>query len=412
MATVFSKLKNRGFIESITNEEKIEEIFDKKQEIVCYTGFDPTGDSLHIGHLIPIIALKHIEDAGYSPIALLGGGTAMIGDPSGKTEMRKMITKDTIRKYSKNMREQIGKFLNVDKGKSKILNNAEWLEDLNYIDFLREIGSKFSVNRMLSAEAYKIRLERGLSFIEFNYQILQAYDFLTLFRKEGCIMQMGGNDQWGNILAGVDLIRRMEQQEVNAFTYPLLTTASGKKMGKTEDGAVWLDPDKFSPYKFFQYFRNVEDEDVFKLLKIFTFLPLGEIEKMKKWKNTKKINKAKEKLAFEATKFVHGKEEAKKALNSSRAVFEGNKKKAKAIPEFEVKEEEVKEEIRLRDLMADKGITDSKSKAKRLIKQGGVYVNDERIEHFAHSVDKSDFDEEGVLMLRVGKKKYYKLKLV
>jgi tyrosyl-tRNA synthetase len=223
---------------------------------------------------------------------------------------------------------------------------------------------------------------------------------------------MGGNDQWGNILAGVDLIRRMEQKEVNAFTYPLLTTASGKKMGKTEDGAVWLDPDKFSPYKFFQYFRNVEDEDVFKLLKIFTFLPLGEIEKMKKWKNTKKINKAKEKLAFEATKFVHGKEEAKKALNSSRAVFEGNKKKAKAIPEFEVKEEEVKEEIRLRDLMADKGITDSKSKAKRLIKQGGVYVNDERIEHFAHSVDKSDFDEEGVLMLRVGKKKYYKLKLV
>jgi len=409
MTTVFTKLKDRGFIESITNEEKVAEIFKKKDDIVCYTGFDPTGDSLHIGHLIPIIALKHIEKAGHAPIALLGGGTAMIGDPSGKTEMRKMISKETIREYSQKMANQIKDFLNVDDGKSKIMNNADWLEDLNYIDFLREIGSKFSVNRMLSAEAYKIRLERGLSFIEFNYQILQAYDYLMLNRKENCIMQMGGNDQWGNILAGVDLVRRIKQKEVNAFTYPLLTTASGKKMGKTEDGAVWLDPDKFSPYKFFQYFRNVEDEDVFKLLKIFTFLPLDEIEDMKKWKNSKKINNAKEKLAYEATKFVHGEEEAKKALKSSKAVFEGNKKKAKSIPEFEVEKDEVKDSIRLRDLMANKGITDSKSEAKRLIKQGGVYVNDDRVEHFAHSVNLNDFDDDGILMLRIGKKKYYKL---
>jgi len=408
MANLFDTLEARGFIENFTNEENIKKIFDEKK-VTCYTGFDPTGDSLHVGHLTPIMALKHVENAGHNPIALIGGGTAMIGDPSGKTETRKMLTKEKIRENAEKMTAQMKRYLDIDNGKSMIKNNIEWLEDLNYIDFLREIGSKFSVNRMLAAEAYKIRLEKGLSFIEFNYQILQAYDFLKLFEKENCIMQMGGNDQWGNILAGVDLIRRIKQKEVNAFTYPLLTTSSGKKMGKTEDGAVWLDPNKLSPYKYFQYFRNVEDDDVIKLLKIYTFLPLEEINKMKKWENSKKINKAKEKLAYEATKITHGEEEAKKSLKSSKAVFEGDEKAASSIPEFEVSKDIIEEEVLLRDLMADKGITESKSKAKRLIKQGGVYVNDNRVNHFAAKVSADSFDDEGVLILRVGKKKYYKI---
>lgn len=408
MANLFDTLEARGFIENFTNEENIKKIFDEKK-VTCYTGFDPTGDSLHVGHLTPIMALKHVENAGHNPIALIGGGTAMIGDPSGKTETRKMLTKEKIRENAEKMTAQMKRYLDIDNGKSMIKNNIEWLEDLNYIDFLREIGSKFSVNRMLAAEAYKIRLEKGLSFIEFNYQILQAYDFLKLFEKENCIMQMGGNDQWGNILAGVDLIRRIKQKEVNAFTYPLLTTSSGKKMGKTEDGAVWLDPDKLSPYKYFQYFRNVEDDDVIKLLKIYTFLPLEEINKMKKWENSKKINKAKEKLAYEATKITHGEEEAKKSLKSSKAVFEGDEKDASSIPEFKIARDVIEEEVLLRDLMADKGITESKSKAKRLIKQGGVYVNDNRVNHFAAKVSAESFDDEGVLILRVGKKKYYKI---
>jgi len=408
MANLFDTLEARGFIENFTNEENIKKIFDEKK-VTCYTGFDPTGDSLHVGHLTPIMALKHVENAGHNPIALIGGGTAMIGDPSGKTETRKMLTKEKIRENADKMTAQMKRYLDIDNGKSMIKNNIEWLEDLNYIDFLREIGSKFSVNRMLAAEAYKIRLEKGLSFIEFNYQILQAYDFLKLFEKENCIMQMGGNDQWGNILAGVDLIRRIKQKEVNAFTYPLLTTSSGKKMGKTEDGAVWLDPDKLSPYKYFQYFRNVEDDDVIKLLKIYTFLPLGQINKMKKWENSKKINKAKEKLAYEATKITHGEEEAKKSLKSSKAVFEGDEKDASSIPEFKIASDVIEEEVLLRELMADKGITESKSKAKRLIKQGGVYINDNRVNHFAAKVSAESFDDEGVLILRVGKKKYYKI---
>ena len=400
MKNVYFILQERGFIENFTNEEKVIELLEKPQ--VCYTGFDPTGDSLHVGHLLPIMALMHLEKAGHKPIVLLGGGTAMIGDPSGKTEMRKMISKEQIEENKKRLKKQFSKYLDIE-NKTKVMDNAEWLLPLNYIDFLREIGVHFSVNRMIAAEAYKQRLERGLSFIEFNYQILQAYDFLTLFRKEKCMLQMGGNDQWGNILAGEDLIRRVEGKEVHAFTYPLLTTAEGKKMGKTEKGAVWLDKNKLAPFDYFQFWRNVDDRDVIKLLKLFTFLPLDEIEKLEK---SDDINKAKEVLAFEATKITHGEEEAKKALETAKSMFSGKLVSVDAIPSTEIRYSEL-EGKELTELMVIANLTSSKGEAKRLIKQGGVSVNGNKISDFKYLVNENDVVD-GMVIIRIGKKKYHK----
>ena len=335
----------------------------------------------------------------------------MIGDPSGKTEMRQMITAGTIEANKEAMKKQIGHYLDVEGGKSLVLDNARWLLPLNYIEFLREIGRHFSVNRMLAAEAYKQRLERGLSFIEFNYQILQAFDFLTLYRSHGCLLQMGGNDQWGNILAGEDLVRRLEGKEVHAFTYPLLTTADGKKMGKTEKGAVWLSSEKLSPYEYFQFWRNVEDSQVIKLLKLFTFLPLEEISEMEEWTDSR-INDAKERLAYEATVITHGEEEARKALEATKAVFAGAGASNEALPGTEIKEEDLK--VRNWDaasFLAELGFSPSKSEAKRLIKQGGVSFNGEKVSDFAMAVTESCFDENKECLIKMGKKTFFKVVL-
>lgn len=409
MQNVYDTLKARGFIENVTDEEAVKALLNEPR--VCYTGFDPTGDSLHVGNLLPIMALMHMERAGHKPIALLGGGTAMIGDPSGKTEMRQMITAGTIEANKEAMKKQIGHYLDVEGGKSLVLDNARWLLPLNYIEFLREIGRHFSVNRMLAAEAYKQRLERGLSFIEFNYQILQAFDFLTLYRSHGCLLQMGGNDQWGNILAGEDLVRRLEGKEVHAFTYPLLTTADGKKMGKTEKGAVWLSSEKLSPYEYFQFWRNVEDSQVIKLLKLFTFLPLEEISEMEEWTDSR-INKAKERLAYEATVITHGEEEARKALEATKAVFAGAGASNEALPGTEIKEEDLK--VRNWDaasFLAELGFSPSKSEAKRLIKQGGVSFNGEKVSDFAMAVTEACFDENKECLIKMGKKTFFKVVL-
>ena len=409
MQNVYDTLKARGFIENVTDEEAVKALLNEPR--VCYTGFDPTGDSLHVGHLLPIMALMHMERAGHKPIALLGGGTAMIGDPSGKTEMRQMITAGTIEANKEAMKKQIGHYLDVEGGKSLVLDNARWLLPLNYIEFLREIGRHFSVNRMLAAEAYKQRLERGLSFIEFNYQILQAFDFLTLYRSHGCLLQMGGNDQWGNILAGEDLVRRLEGKEVHAFTYPLLTTADGKKMGKTEKGAVWLSSEKLSPYEYFQFWRNVEDSQVIKLLKLFTFLPLEEISEMEEWTDSR-INDAKERLAYEATVITHGEEEARKALEATKAVFAGAGASSEALPGTEVTEEELRERNwDAASFLAELGFSPSKSEAKRLIKQGGVSFNGEKISDFAMAVTEACFDDNRECLIKMGKKTFFKVVL-
>jgi len=409
MQNVYDTLKARGFIENVTDDDAVKALLNEPR--VCYTGFDPTGDSLHVGHLLPIMALMHMERTGHKPIALLGGGTAMIGDPSGKTEMRQMITAETIEANKEAMKRQIGHYLDLEGQKSLVLDNARWLLPLNYIEFLREIGRHFSVNRMLAAEAYKQRLERGLSFIEFNYQILQAFDFLTLYRSHGCLLQMGGNDQWGNILAGEDLVRRLEGKEVHAFTYPLLTTADGKKMGKTEKGAVWLSAEKLSPYEYFQFWRNVEDSQVIKLLKLFTFLPLEEIAEMEEWTDSR-INDAKERLAYEATVITHGEEEARKALEATKAVFAGAGASSEALPGTEISEEDLRVlNWDAASFLAELGFSPSKSEAKRLIKQGGVSFNGEKVNDFAMTVTEACFDENKECLIKMGKKTFFKVVL-
>jgi len=316
---VFDVLKERGFIAQTTNEEKIREILGT-QKVTFYIGFDPTADSLHVGHLLQLIVMSHMQKAGHRPIAVLGGGTAMVGDPSGRTDMRQMLTREQIEYNASRFKMQMEKLLDFSEGKALMVNNADWLMKLNYVEFLRDIGVHFSVNRMLAAECFKTRLERGLSFIEFNYMLMQSYDFLKLYEDYNCIMQLGGDDQWSNILGGIDLIRRVKGEEVYGMTFCLLTTSEGKKMGKTQKGAVWLDPEKTSPYDFYQYWRNVNDADVVKCLKLLTFLPMEEIERLAGYKD-EKINEAKEILAYEVTKIVHGEEEAEKARDAARALF-------------------------------------------------------------------------------------------
>ena len=400
----FEELQARGMIAQLTNEEKIKELIDQGKA-VFYVGFDPTADSLHVGHLLVMIAMKHLQEAGNKVIALIGGGTVMVGDPTGKTDMRRMMGVEEIDANCAVFKKQLSQFIEFGDDKAVMVNNGDWLLKLNYMEFLREIGVHFSVNRMLTAECFKTRLEKGLSFIEFNYMLMQSYDFYKLHSLYGCNLEVGGDDQWSNILGGVDLVRRMEGDDVYGMTLQLLTTSNGKKMGKTEKGALWLDPNKCSPYDFYQYWRNVDDADVVKLLKLFTFLPLEEIEQYAALKDSQ-INKAKEVLAYEITKTVHGKEEAEKAQSAARAAFGGGADKEN-LPTAEVSSEDLGT-LSLLDFMAASKIIPSKGEGRRLITQGGVSLNDSRVESVDTILDPSAFTD-GEAILRVGKKRYYRI---
>jgi tyrosyl-tRNA synthetase len=402
---VYDTLKERGFIAQMTSEEDLRAILAGRS-ITFYVGFDSTAASLHVGSLVPIMAMVHLQRAGHRPIVVVGGGTTMVGDPSGKSEMRQMLSETAIRANGARIHQQIDRYLGFSRGEAVALDNADWLLDLRYVPFLRDIGVHFSVNRMLAAEAYQQRLERGLSFIEFNYQLLQAYDYLTLFREHACTLQMGGDDQWGNILAGVDLIRRVEGATVHAMTFPLLATAAGAKMGKSVEGAVWLDEDLLSPYEFYQYWINCDDRDVETFLKLFTFVPLDEIERLASLEGAE-IRSAKRVLAYEATRITHGREAADEAQMASEALF-GRGDELEGVPTTEVTARQLEEGISLPVILADVGLTRSRGEARRLIEQGGVYVNDARVADVDYVIDRGDLTTEGVL-LRVGKKRYHRL---
>jgi len=376
---MFEDLKERGFFQQCTHQEELAKRFNEDR-ICCYVGFDPTADSLHVGHLIPLMGLAHMQRAGHRIIALMGGGTAMIGDPSGKTEMRKMLTEEQLQSNIEGMLSQFERFLDFS-GDAILINNVKWLRNLNYIDFLRDIGRHFSVNRMLSFETYKIRLESGLSFLEFNYQLLQAYDFLELNRRYGCSLQMGGDDQWANIISGTDLIRRVERKEAYGWTYPLLTTSSGKKMGKTEKGALWLDPKRTSAYEYYQYWVNTEDDDVVKFLALFTFLPMKEIMELGKLQGAD-IREAKKRLAFETTALIHGEENSLQAQQSAQALFFGNSGEGSGdksnVPSTTIATASLSAGLGIFEIFQETGLCKSKGEARRLQSQGGGYVNEER----------------------------------
>ncbi len=403
---VYDVLMDRGFIEQATHADEIRELLGKEQ-VTFYIGFDPTADSLHVGHFIQLMVMMHMQRAGHRPIALLGAGTAKVGDPSGRTDMRQMLTNERLNANAEKMRAQMEKYLVLDGDKGLLANNADWLDNLSYIPFLREIGSKFSVNRMLEAECFKSRLDRGLSFLEFNYMIMQAYDFLELNRRYDCKLQMGGNDQWSNIIAGVNLIRKEEREQAFGLTFTLLTTSEGHKMGKTANGALWIDREKTSPYEFYQYFRNVDDADVNTCLRLLTFLPMDEVNRLSALAGAE-INKAKETMAYEVTKLVHGAEEADKALAAAKALFEEGSR-AEDIPTTEMTSDRFEGEgVELIELMEEVGLAPSKSEAKRLVKQGGVSLGDEKIKDFYRKVTLADF-EEGEVLIRRGKKKYHRI---
>ncbi len=402
---VFDTLKERGFIAQTTNEEKIREMLGKEQ-VTFYIGFDPTADSLHVGHLLQLIVMSHMQRAGHRPIAIIGGGTAMVGDPSGKTDMRKMLTRETISHNGACFRNQMKRLVDFSEGKAIMVDNADWLLELNYVSFLRDIGVHFSVNRMLSAECFKSRLEKGLSFIEFNYMLMQSYDFLRLYQKYGCRLELGGDDQWSNILGGIDLIRRVAGEEAYGMTFQLLTTSEGKKMGKTEKGAVWLDPEKTSPYDFYQYWRNVQDADVIKCLKLLTFVPMDQINEMATWQDAR-INEAKKVLAYEVTKIVHGEEEATKARQAAEALF-GQGASSADMPTVSVSKETLESGIQLLDLLASTGIIPSKGEGRRLIQQGGITVNNARVDLFDRVITLSDMVDSEII-IRKGKKSYHRI---
>jgi tyrosyl-tRNA synthetase len=407
--TVYDVFVERGFIEKVTDEEKVPAIL--KGKVTCYIGFDPTASSFHVGNLVPIMSLAHMQRNGHRPIALVGGGTGLVGDPSGKDEMRQILTYEEINKNAELQKKQFAQFLDFSNNKALLLNNADWLTKLNYIDFLRDIGVHFSVNRMLAAESVKIRLETGLSFIEFNYQLLQAYDFWYQFKHYGCLIQMGGSDQWGNIVAGIDLIRRLEGKQAYGITFPLIMTADGKKMGKTEKGAVWLDPQRTSPYEYYQFWINTDDRDVKRFLALFTFLPMEEVEEYGRLEGAD-IRKAKEILAFEATKIVHGEEEARKARNASRALFSKEITEEDAIPTKYLGKTKFIEGIPAFKLFETTGLCSSSSEARRLIEQGGAYINNKKLNKFDDLVRQEDFDLSGTLLLRAGKKKFHRIKIL
>lgn len=402
---VYDELKARGLIAQLTNEEKVRDLLNNGKTSF-YIGFDPTADSLHVGHFVQIMVMAHMQKAGHTPIALFGGGTGMIGDPSGKTAMRRMMTREEIDHNVRCFQKQMSRLVDFSDGKAIMVNNADWLMNLNYIQFLREVGVYFSVNRMLSFECYKQRLERGLSFFELNYMLMQSYDFLVLNRKYGCQLELGGDDQWSNIIGGVELIRKADDKEAYGMTFTLLTTSDGRKMGKTESGAVWLDPEKTSPYDFYQYWRNVDDADVIRCLKILTFLPLEEIEAMAKWEGSQ-LNKAKEILAFEVTKLIHGEEEAMKAQNAARAIFGGGAH-SENMPSTELSDGDFTDgEISVLDLLAKTKLVPSKGEARRLIDQGGISIDDEKVNSVTAKISKSSF-EKGFVIIKKGKKVYHK----
>lgn len=406
--TVFEELTRRGLIAQMTHPEKIEELLNG-EKVTFYIGFDATADSLHVGHFLQMVVMKRLQQAGHRPIALLGTGTTMVGDPTGKTDMRKMLSVEEINHNAMCFKRQMEKFIDFSDGKALMLKNGDWLLHLNYIELLRDVGVHFSVNEMLTAECFKTRLEKGLSFIEFNYMIMQSYDFLKLHRDYGCMMQLGGNDQWANILGGIKLTRRVTGDDVYGMTFTLLTTKEGKKMGKTENGAVWLDPEKTSPYEFFQYWRNVADDDVINCLKLLTFVPIEEIEAMEKWEGSQ-LNKAKEILAYELTKMVHGQQEADKALEAARAIFAGGTHSDDMPTTSLVSSDLADGAISVADLLVKTGLAPSKGEAKRLIQQGGVSVDDVKVSDFAAVIGKESFDK-GQVILKKGKKIYHKVLL-
>ena len=406
--SVFDELKARGMIAQMTNEEKIRDLMEN-QKIKFYIGFDPTADSLHVGHFVQIMVMAHMQRAGHVPIALFGGGTGMIGDPSGKTDMRKMLTKQTIQHNIDCFQKQMSKLVDFSDGKALMVNNADWLLNLNYIEFLREVGVHFSVNRMLAAECYKQRLERGLSFFELNYMIMQSYDFLVLSREYDCQLEFGGDDQWSNIIGGVELNRRMDGREVCGMTFNLLQTSDGRKMGKTEKGAVWLDPEKTSPYEFYQYWRNVDDADVINCMKMLTFIPLDEIAEYEKLEGSA-LNQAKEKLAFEVTKLIHGAEEAQKAQSAAKALFSSSAD-AEHMPTTVLKPEQFTDDaITVIDILVAASLAKSKGEARRLIEQGGITVDDGRVTNLGAAVSKADFAK-GHVLVKKGKKVFHKIVL-
>ena len=404
--SVFDVLKERGYIAQLTHEDEIKEKL-ANEKIVFYIGFDPTADSLHVGHFLQMMVMAHMQKAGHKPIAIIGGGTAMVGDPSGRTDMRKMMTIEQIQHNSECFKKQLSRVIDFSEGKAIMVNNADWLLDLNYVSFLREIGVHFSVNRMLTAECFKTRLEKGLSFIEFNYMLMQAYDFLKLNQLYNCTFQLGGDDQWSNILAGIDLIRRVENKQAYGMTFTLLTTSEGKKMGKTQSGAIWLDPDKTSSFDFYQYFRNVDDADVIKCLKLLTFVPMEQINELAKLKD-KEINEAKKVLAYEVTKIIHGEEEATKCKKTAEALFEGNSQSGIDMPATILPQNDLIDGINVIDLLLKTGLAPSKTEARRLIAQGGISINDVKVESQDRTITLQDFDENN-LIIKKGKKVYHKV---
>ncbi|MBU0995717.1 MAG: tyrosine--tRNA ligase [Proteobacteria bacterium] len=425
---VIEILKERGFIENMTHEDELFEYL-KDEGASGYIGFDPTASSLHVGSLVPIMALAHMQKTGHRPIALVGGGTGLIGDPSGKTEMRQFITHEDVENNKTGIKNQLSRFIDFNDGKACLIDNAEWLTSLKYIDFLRDIGRYFSVNRMIKAESYKLRLdsEEGLSFIEFNYMLLQAYDFMKLAETHNCLLQMGGSDQWGNIVAGIDLIRRKQQKSAFGITFPLITTSSGAKMGKTASGAVWLDADRTSPYDYYQFWVNADDADVEKFLSLFTFLPLNEIKYVGNLDGSE-LNNAKAVLAFETTCLAHGNEEALKAFHAAASMF-GKKTisedllpsssiprgqsetKDESVPYLDLDLDSLKEGIPVFKLFSMTGLTKSGSAARKLIEQGGAYVNNDRISSGDLMINARNLDENGEILLRAGKKRYYKIRV-
>ena len=402
--TVYEELVARGLIAQVTDEEEIKELINNGKA-TFYIGFDPTADSLHVGHFMALCLMKRLQMAGNKPIALIGGGTAMIGDPSGRSDMRQMMTQETIQHNCDCFKEQMSKFIDFSEGKALMVNNADWLLGLNYVELLRDVGAHFSVNRMLSAECYKQRMEKGLSFLEFNYMIMQSYDFMALYEKYGCNLQFGGDDQWSNMLGGTELIRRKLGKDAYAMTINLLLNSEGKKMGKTQKGAVWLDPNKTSPFEFYQYWRNVDDADVIKCIKMLTFLPLEEIEKMESWEGGE-LNKAKESLAFELTKLVHGEEEAVKAQESARALFSGGN--AENMPSYTLTTEDIVDgTVDILTLLHSSGLVPSKSEARRAVQQGGVSVDGEKIADIKQTFAVAEIGDG--LVVKKGKKNFRKI---
>ena len=402
---IYEELVARGLIAQVTDENEIRDLVNNGKA-VFYIGFDPTADSLHVGHFMALCLMKRLQMAGNKPIALIGGGTAMIGDPSGRTDMRQMMTKETIAHNCDCFKKQMSRFIDFSDGKALMVNNADWLLDLNYVELLREVGACFSVNNMLRAECYKQRMEKGLSFLEFNYMIMQSYDFYSLYQKYGCNMQFGGDDQWSNMLGGTELIRKKLGKDAYAMTITLLLNSEGKKMGKTQKGAVWLDPEKTSPYEFYQYWRNVDDADVLKCIRMLTFLPLEEIEKMDGWQGSE-LNKAKEILAFELTKLVHGEAEAEKAQATAKALFAGAAD-ADNMPATAVAKADLDAGLQLLDVMVAAGLCKSKGEGRRLIQQGGVSLNDEKVADPMLVLTDAAF-EKGYAVVRKGKKVFHKI---